>query len=250
VKIVVIGGHGLIGSKLVGRLQPDGHEAVAADLRSGVNTLTGEGLAEALRGAAVVIDVSNSPSFEAAAVLDFFQTSTRNILDAERSAGVGHHVVLSVVGTDRLLASGYFRAKIAQEELVAGSGVPYSIVRATQFFEFVNRIANDATDGDTVHLAPVLVQPMAADDVASLVGSTAVGPPRNGTIEIAGPEQFRLDELVRRGLAPDDPRRVVADPRARYYGAELDDRTLVPDDDATLGPTRYADWRNQASTAG
>jgi uncharacterized protein YbjT (DUF2867 family) len=249
-KIVVIGGRGLIGSKLVGNLQEYGHDAVAADLGSGVNTLTGAGLAEALDGAAVVIDVSNSPSFEDAAALDFFETSTRNLLDAEVAAGVGHHVALSVVGVDRLPASGYFRAKVAQENLITGSSVPYSIVHATQFFEFIDRIAETATDGDTVRLAPVLIQPMAADDVASAVGSIAVGSPLNGVVEVAGPEQFRLDELVRRRLrAHNDPREVVIDPRARYFGAELDERTLVPDDGARLGPTHFADWLNRAPTA-
>jgi uncharacterized protein YbjT (DUF2867 family) len=249
-KIVVIGGYGLIGSKLVGKLQAQGHEAVAADLRSGVNTLTGAGLNESLRGAAVVVDVSNSPSFEDPTVLDFFETSTGNVLEAEQSAGAGHHVALSVVGADRLRASSYFRAKVAQEKLITSSTIPYSIVRATQFFEFVTQIANDATDGDTVHLAPVQVQPMAADDVATLVGRTAVGPPQNGMIEIAGPEQFRLDEFVRLGLARDDPRRVIADPDARYFDAELDERTLVPDDGATLGPTRFEDWLDRAATGG
>jgi uncharacterized protein YbjT (DUF2867 family) len=242
-KIVVIGGTGLIGSKLVGKLREDGHEAVAASPNSGVNTLTGAGLAEVLQDASVVVDVSNSPSFEDAAVLEFFETSTRNILDAEKAAGVRHHVALSVVGTDRLSASGYFRAKIAQENLISTSGVPFSIVHATQFFEFVKNIAQEATDGDTVRLAPAPIQPMAADDVASAVASVSVGPPVNGIVEVAGPERFRLDEFVRRGLsARDDPRRVVADPGARYFGAELDERTLVPDDGARLGPTRFAAW--------
>ena len=200
-KIVVIGGTGLIGSKLVKKLREQGHEAVAASPNSGVNTLTGEGLAEALRGASVVVDVSNSPSFEDAAVLKFFETSTRNLLAAEAAAGVGHHVALSVVGTERLSESGYFRAKIAQEKLIKESAIPYSIVHATQFFEFVKSIADAATDGNTVRLAPVLIQPMAADDVASAVGKIAVGTPLNGTVEVAGPEQFRLDELIRRGLA-------------------------------------------------
>jgi uncharacterized protein YbjT (DUF2867 family) len=249
-KIVVIGGSGLIGSKLVGKLQAQGHEALAASPSSGVNTLTGAGLNEALQGASVVVDVSNSPSFEDAAVLDFFETSTRNLLDAERAAGVGHHVALSVVGTDRLRASGYFRAKIAQEKLITDSSIPYSIVRATQFFEFIKSIAQAATDGDTVRLAPVLIQPMAADDVASAVGRIAVGPPRNGTVEVAGPEQFHLDELVRRDLsARNDPRHVITDPHARYSGAELDERTLLPGGDAQLGPTRFADWLNQSSAA-
>jgi uncharacterized protein YbjT (DUF2867 family) len=242
-KIVVIGGSGLIGSKLVKQLREQGHEAVAASRDSGVNTLTGEGLAEALRGASVVVDVSNSPSFEDAAVLKFFETSTRNLLAEEAEARVGHHVALSVVGTARLSESGYFRAKIAQERMIKQSSIPYSIVHATQFFEFVKSIADAATDGDKVRLAPVLIRPMAADDVASAVGRIAVGAPINGTVEVAGPEQFRLDELIRRSLsAHNDPREVVADPQARYFGAKLSERTLVPDDDARLGETRFEDW--------
>lgn len=248
-KIVVIGGSGLIGSKLVKKLREDGHEAVAASPVSGVNTLTGEGLAEALRGASVVVDVSNSPSFEDAAVLKFFETSTRNLLVTEAEAGVGHHVALSVVGTERLAESGYFRAKIAQEKLIKESSIPYSIVHATQFFEFVKSIADAATDGNRVRLAPVLIQPMAADDVASAVGRIAVGTPVNGTVEVAGPDRFRLDELIRRGLsARSDPREVVADPQARYFGAELSERTLVPRDDARLGETRFEDWLSQPTT--
>ncbi len=245
-KIVVIGGSGLIGSKLVKKLREHGNEAVAASPDSGVNTLTGEGLAEALRGASVVVDVSNSPSFEDAAVLKFFETSTRNLLAAEADAGVGHHVALSVVGTDRLLASGYFRAKMAQETLIKASSIPYSIVRATQFFEFLKGIAGAATEGSAVRLPPVLLQPMAADDVASAVGRTAVGTPVNGTLEIAGPERFRLDELIRRVLsAQSDPREIVADPHARYFGAELSERTLVAGDDARTGETRLEDWLGQ-----
>ncbi len=248
-KIVAIGGSGLIGSRLVKKLREHGHEAVAASPASGVNTLTGEGLAEALRGASVVVDVSNSPSFEDAAVLRFFETSTRNLLAAEAEAGVGHHVALSVVGTERLSGSGYFRAKIAQEKLIKESSIPYSIVQATQFFEFVKSIADAATDGNKVRLAPVLIQPMAADDVAGAVGSIAVGTPVNGTVEVAGPEQFRLDELIRRALsARNDPREVVADPHARYFGAELSERTLVPGDDARLGETRFEDWLSQPTT--
>ena len=194
----------------------------------------------------MVVDVSNSPSFEDAAVLEFFETSTRNLLAAEAAAGVGHHVALSVVGTERLPESGYFRAKIAQEKLIKGSPIPYSIVHATQFFEFVKSIADAATDGDTVRLAPVLIQPMAADDVASAVGGVAVGAPLNGTVEVAGPEQFRLDELIRQACsARNDPREVVADPHARYFGAELDERTLVPGDGARLAETRFEDWLTQ-----
>ncbi len=248
-KIVVIGGTGLIGSKLVGKLREHGHEAVPASPDSGVNTLTGEGLAGVLEGADVVVDVSNSPSFEDEAVLAFFETSTRNLLEAEAAAGVGHHVALSVVGTDRLSESGYFRGKIAQEKLIEGSPIPYSIVHATQFFEFVKSIADAATEGDTVRLAPVLIQPMAADDVAAVVGRTVVAPPVNGIVEVAGPEQFRLDELIRRGLEErDDPREVVADPDARYFGAKLDERTLVPGDGATLAETRFEDWLNQQTS--
>jgi uncharacterized protein YbjT (DUF2867 family) len=248
-KIVVIGGTGLIGSKLVEKLREHGHEAVPASPDSGVNTITGEGLAEVLEGAQVVVDVSNSPSFEDEAVLTFFETSTRNILEAEAAAGVGHHVALSVVGTDRLSESGYFRGKIAQEKLIEESPMPYSIVHATQFFEFVKSIADAATDGDTVRLAPVLIQPMAADDVAAAVGRTAVGPPVNGIVEVAGPEQFRLDELIRRGLEErDDPREVVADPDARYFGAKLDERTLVPGDGAAFAETRFEDWLNQQTS--
>jgi len=228
-KIVVIGGSGLIGSKLVEKLGAHGHQAVAASPNSGVNTLTGEGLAEVLKGASVVVDVSNSPSWEDAAVLKFFETSTRNLLTYETAAGVGHHVALSVVGTDRLSESGYFRAKIAQEKLIKESSIPYSIVHATQFFEFLKGLADISFDGDKVHLPPVLFQPMAADDVASGVGRIAVGPPVNGIVEIGGPEQFRLDELVRRRLATlKDPREVIADPHARYSGAEVGGERYSP----------------------
>ncbi|MGH7743132.1 MAG: SDR family oxidoreductase [Candidatus Eiseniibacteriota bacterium] len=245
-KIVVIGGTGLIGSKLVTRLRGEGHDVVAAALNSGVNTITGEGLADAVRGAAVVVDVSNSPSFEDAAVMTFFETSTRNLLAAEAGAGVRHHVALSVVGTERLSESGYFRAKIAQEKLIKGSSIPYSIVHATQFFEFVKSIAAAATEGNRVRLAPVLIQPMAADDVASAMAGIATGPPLNGMVEIGGPEQFRLDELVRQGLkAQNDPREVIADPNARYAGALVTERTLIPDDQARLGKIRFEDWLSQ-----
>jgi uncharacterized protein YbjT (DUF2867 family) len=245
-KIVVIGGTGLIGSKLVDKLVEHDHEAVPASPDTGVNTLTGEGLAAAFDGAEVVVDVSNSPSFEDNAVLEFFRTSTRNILDAEAAAGVGHHVALSVVGSERLSESGYMRAKVAQEKLIKSSTIPYSIVHATQFFEFVARIADEATTGDTVHLPHVLFQPMAADDVAAAVASVAVGAPINGTVEVAGPEQFRFDDLIRHGLsARNDPREVVADPHAPYFGAELSERTLVPDDGAQLGAIRFEDWLTQ-----
>jgi uncharacterized protein YbjT (DUF2867 family) len=250
VKVIVIGGTGLIGSRVVTKLRESGFEAVAASPNSGVNTLTGEGLAEVLMGASVVVDVSNAPSFEDAAVLAFFETSTRNLLAAEAAAGVRHHVALSVVGTERLTASGYFRAKIAQEKLIKDNVIPYSIVHATQFFEFMKSIADAATDNNTVRLAPVLIQPMAADDVATAVAGVAVGAPVNGTIEVAGPERFRLDELVSRYLgARDDPRSVIADPRSRYFGAQLDDQTLVPGDAARLAPTRFEDWLSRP-TAG
>ena len=247
-KIVVIGGSGLIGSKLVRKLLEHGHQAVPASPSSGVNTLTGEGLAEVLDSAAVVVDVSNSPSFEDDAVLNFFETTTSNLLDAEAAAGVDHHVALSIVGTERLSESGYFRAKIAQETLIKRSSIQYSIVRATQFFEFeLKRIADDATDGNTVRVAPVLIQPMAAEDVASAVGRISVGSPVNGIVEVAGPQQFRLDELIRRVLRERrDPREVITNPHARYFGAELDERTLVPGDDARLAETRFDDWLSQA----
>src|SRR5256714_7475498 len=247
-KIVVIGGTGLIGSKLVNKLREHGHEAIAASPNSGVNTLTGEGLAEVLKGASVAIDVSNSPSWEDAAVLNFFDTSTRNLLAHEADAGVGHHVALSVVGTQRLSESGYFRAKIAQEKLIKESSISYSIVQATQFFEFVKGLADISMVGDKVHLPPVLFQPMAADDVATLVGRIAVGPSVNGIVEIGGPEQFRLDELVRRRLATlKDPREVIADPQARYAGAEVGERTLLPGKDARLGETRFDTWLTQSA---
>ena len=249
-KIIVIGGTGLIGSKLVTRLREQGHDAVAAAPNTGVNTITGAGLAEALVGAAVVVDVSNSPSFEDAAVVKFFETSTRNLLDAEAAARVSHHVVLSVVGTERLSESGYFRAKTAQENMIKRSSIPYSIVHATQFFEFMKSIADAATTGNTVRLAPVLIQPMAADDVADAVGRICVGPPVNGIVEVAGPEQFRLNEFIRRGLsARHDPREVIADPHARYFGVELGERTLVPGDAARLAETRFEDWLSQSMIA-
>src|SRR3974390_2624234 len=242
-KIVVIGGSGLIGSRLVPKLRESGQEVVAASPKSGVNSLTGEGLAEALKGAAVVVDVSNAPSWEDAAVMNFFETGTRNLLSHEAAAGVRHHVALSVVGSDRMLESGYFRAKIAQENLIKGSSIPYSIVRATQFFEFVKGIADFSTDGNKVRLPSVLIQPMAADDVAKAVGRLPMGSPVNGTVEVGGPEKFRLDELARRYLvARKDPREVVADPHARYYGIEISETTLLPGDDARLGEIRFETW--------
>jgi uncharacterized protein YbjT (DUF2867 family) len=249
-KLVIIGGTGLIGSRLVARLRAAGHDAVPASPNTGVNTMTGEGLAAALQGASVVVDVSNSPSFEDSAVMEFFTTSTRNLLDAAGAAGVAHFVALSVVGTDRLLASGYFRAKAAQEALIRASAIGYSIVHATQFFEFVKNIAAAATDGSTVRVAPVLIQPMAADDVAEIVGAVALGPPANGIIEVAGPEQFRLDELIRLALESSQDRRdVVRDTTSRYFGAVLSERTLVPRDGARLGEIRFRDWLAQPSIA-
>jgi uncharacterized protein YbjT (DUF2867 family) len=249
VKIVIVGGTGLIGSKLVEKLRQDGHEPLAASPDTGVNALTGEGLAEALEGAKVVVDVANAPAWEDAAVLDFFQTSARNLLAAETAAGVGHHVTLSVVGADRLAAeSGYMRAKVAQEDLVKAGPLPYTIVRATQFFEFIGRIADSSTEGDTVRLSPALVQPESADDVASTLADVAVGAPLNDTVELAGPEAFRLDELARRVLkAKDDRRQVTADVHARYFGAELDDRSLTPGDDARIASTRFEDWLSQSA---
>ncbi|GAA0947991.1 SDR family oxidoreductase [Nonomuraea longicatena] len=245
-KIVVVGGTGLIGSKLVAKLSEHGHEAAAAAPSTGVDTLTGKGLAEALEGAQVVIDVSNSPSFEESAVREFFETSTRNQLAAEAASGVGHHVALSVVGTERPPGNAYFRAKIAQERLIEQSSIPFSLVHATQFFEFVRRIANDATENDTVRMAPVLFQPIAGDDVAQAIGRVAVGTPLNGRVEVAGPEQFRMDEFFRDALASwGDPREVVTDPHAHYFGAELLERSLVPRDDATLGRIRYRDWHDR-----
>jgi uncharacterized protein YbjT (DUF2867 family) len=257
-KIVVIGGSGLIGSKLVNKLREHGHEAIAASPNSGVNTLTGEGLAEVLKGASVVVDVSNSPSFEEAAAMNFFTTATGNLLRYEQAAGVRHHVALSVVGTDRLAERrpsdaettirGYFRAKLAQEKLIAESSIPFSIVHATQFFEFFKNIADVSSDGTTVRLAPVLIQPMAANDVAEAVGRIAVGAPVNGIVEVGGPQQFRLDEFVRQGLlAHGDSRKVVADPGAGYFGVEVDKRTLVPGDDARLGETRFETWLTQSA---
>src|ERR1051326_7942445 len=242
-KITVIGGSGLIGKKVVRNLHQQGHEVVSAYPSTGVNAVTGEGLAEALTGAQVVVDVANSPSFEDKAVLEFFETSGRNLLAAETTAGVGHHVALSVVGTDRLLVSGYFRAKMAQENLIKASPVPYTIVRATQFFEFVGSIAQSATEGQTVRLPPVLMQPIVSDDVAAVVAEAALAEPLNGTVELAGPEPIRQDELVRRFLkATGDGRTVITDPKALYYGIAVNDQSLTPGDHPRLGPTRFADW--------
>jgi uncharacterized protein YbjT (DUF2867 family) len=247
-KIVVIGGSGLIGSKLLNKLRQDGHDALAASLDSGVDIITGEGLAEALEGAQVVVDVANAPAWDDAAVLDFFQTSSRNLLSAEAAASVGHHVTLSVVGADRLPDSGYLRAKVAQEETVKAGPIPYTIVRATQFFEFISRIADSSTDGNTIRLSPALVQPEAADDVVATLADVAVGAPLNDTVELAGPEAFCLDELARRLLSSsDDPRQVTTDVHARYFGAELDERSLTPGDDARIAPTRFEDWLTQSA---
>jgi uncharacterized protein YbjT (DUF2867 family) len=242
-KLVIIGGTGLIGSKLVTKLRERGHEVVPASPNTGVNTLTGKGLADVLQGASVVVDVSNSPSFEEKAAMDFFTTSTRNILENAATAGVTHYVALSVVGTERIPESPYLRAKNAQEKMIKDAGIPFSIVHATQFFEFVKRIADDATVGTTVRIPPVLFQPMAAEDVAKAVARVALGTPVNGTVEVAGPQQFRFDDLIRQGLAAyNDPREVVADPHARYFGAELGERSLIPWGEARLGDIRFGDW--------
>jgi uncharacterized protein YbjT (DUF2867 family) len=249
-KIVVIGGTGLIGSRLVNHLRANGHEAVAASPKSGVNSVTGDGLPDALQGASAVIDVTNSPSWEDAEVLKFFETSTRNLLAFEAAEGVSHHVALSVVGTERLLESGFFRAKLAQENLIKASKNPYTIVRATQFFEFVKQIVDYSTEGNIVRMPPALIQPIAAADVASAVARIATNPPVNGTIEIGGPEQFRLDELARRFLAArrdprQDLREVISDPQGRYYGIPVSERALVPDSNAQLGETRFETWLAQ-----
>jgi uncharacterized protein YbjT (DUF2867 family)/nitrite reductase/ring-hydroxylating ferredoxin subunit len=242
-KIVVAGGSGLLGSRLVTMLTRDGHEVVAASRRSGVDVVTGQGLAEALKGASVVVDVTNSPCCEDAAVMTFFKTATDNLLAAEAAAGVGHHVMVSVVGTERLLRSGYLRAKFAQEKLIKDSSVPYTIVQATQFFEFLKSIADAATHGNGVRVPPVRVQPIAADDVARAVARIATRAPLNGTVEIGGPEPFYLDGIIQRVLgAHSDPREVIADSHARYFGAELDERSLVPGDEAELGEIRFDDW--------
>jgi uncharacterized protein YbjT (DUF2867 family) len=242
-KIVVIGGTGLIGSKLIPLLSERGHETFAAAPNTGVNTITREGLGAALAGADVVVDVSNAPAWDDAAVLEFFETSTRNLLDAEASAGVGYHVALSIVGADRIPDSGYLRAKRAQEQLIEKASIPYTIVHATQFFEFALRIADEATDGDTVRVPPVLIQPMAADDVAVALCKVVLAIPLNGTTEIGGPEALRFEDFIRQGLrAHDDQRVVVSDASARYFGADLQERSLVPGAGAQLGATRFEDW--------
>ncbi len=243
-KIVVVGGSGLIGTRVVNGLRGRGYEVMSASLQSGVNTITGDGLAPALADAQVVIDVTNAPSFEDAAAMDFFTTSTRNLLAAEADAGVTHHVALSIVGIDRLPASGYYRAKVAQERLIEESSTPYTIVRATQFFEFVDRIADEATDGDTVHLAPVLIQPIAADDIADALCEVAAEPAINGTVEVAGPQQFRLDELIRTVLSSrHDSRKVISNPDEPFFGTRLDKRSLIPHGEgARLAKTRFDEW--------
>lgn len=246
-KIVVIGGSGLIGKKLVNNLRKKGHEVIAASPSSGVNTLTGEGLAEALKGAQVVIDVANSPSFEDKAVMEFFETAGRNIHAAEAAAGVKHHIALSVVGADRLPSSGYMRAKVAQEKLIKASNIPYTIVRATQFFEFVGGIAQSATEGETVRLPSALMQPMVSDDVAAILAEVAEEQPRNGMIEIAGPDPIRQDEFVRQFLtANHDTRKVVTDVNAPYFGTKLDDQSLTPTSNPRVGATHFADWLKQS----
>ena len=241
-KIVVVGGTGLIGSKVVQKLKQKGHEAIAAAPNTGVNTITGEGLADALTGAEVVVDVANSPSFEDQVAMNFFQTAGRNLASAEGAAGVKHHVALSVVGTERLQGSGYFRAKLAQEQIIKSSAIPYTIIHATQFFEFLRGIAQSAVDGDTVRLPHALFQPMAADDVATAVAEAALAAPVNGTVEVAGPDTFHMDEIVGRVLAYDkSPRKVVCDPEALYYSLKLTNQSLVPGPNPHLGSTKF-DW--------
>jgi uncharacterized protein YbjT (DUF2867 family) len=247
-KIVVIGGSGLIGSKLVERLRKAHHEVLAASPNSGVNTITGEGLAEALAGADVVVDVANSPSFEDHAVLEFFQTAGRNLLAAEAAAGVKHHVALSVVGADRLPESGYLRAKVAQEQLIEAATIPYTILRSTQFFEFVDSIAKAATIGEAVHLSPALLQPIASNDVVAALADVTLAVPVNGIVEVGGPERLPLDELVRRYFAATkDTRQVIADVRARYFGTELTDQSLTAGAEAVIGATRFDDWLRLAT---
>lgn len=249
-KVVIIGGTGLIGSRVVTLLRQQGHEAVPASPDTGVNTLSGEGLADVLIGADAVVDVSNSPSFEDAAVLNFFRTSTGNILAAEAAAGVRHHIALSVVGSERLTGSGYMRAKVAQEQLIKASGIPYSIVHATQFFEFVPRLTDDLTVGTEVRVPPVLFRPIAAEDVATTVASVSVGTPLNGTIEVGGPQEFRFEDLIRRALmARKDPRTVIADPRARYAGAILEERSLIPATGARVGKITFEEFLQQKAAS-
>lgn len=248
-KIVVIGGSGLIGSKTVERLRKKGHDVLAASPNSGVNTITGEGLADALAGAQVVIDLANSPSFEDKAVLEFFETSGRNLLAAEKAAGVKHHVALSVVGTERLQGSGYFRGKMAQENLIRSAGIPYTIVHSTQFFEFMGAIAKAGVVGETIHLSPAYMQPISSDDVADAMADVALAEPVNGTTEIAGPDRERLSEMVGRFLkATRDERKVVVDSHALYFGVELDDRSLVPGRNPRIGATRFDQWLSRSAS--
>jgi uncharacterized protein YbjT (DUF2867 family) len=250
-KIVVIGGTGLIGANIVNRLRSNGHETVAASPSTGVNVITGQGLSEALAGAEVVVDVANSPSFEDRAVMDFFQTSSRNLLAAEAAAGVEHHLALSIAGADRLPDNGYFRAKVAQEELIRASKLPYTILRATQFFEFIGGIVDAGERDGKIHLSPALIQPIAADDICAVLADLAVGAPQNGIVEIGGPDRFPLDELARKFLAArHDTRQVIADVHARYFGSELDDRSLVTSDSALRGPTRFHNWLSHTSAQG
>ena len=247
-KIVVLGGTGLIGNKVVNLLRARGHEVVAASPSQGINSITGEGLTEALTGAQVVVDVTNSPSFEDKAVLEFFETSTRNVLAAEVKTGAVHHVALSIVGSERLPASGYLRAKVAQEKLIKASPIPYTIVRATQFFEFVGRIADEATSGQTVHLPSVLFQPIFSDDLATNLARIAAAKPLNATIELAGPDALPFDEVAREYLvAHHDPRTVVTDEQARYFGTTLEKRSVAPDENALLGSTHFADWLSRTA---
>ena len=249
-KIIVIGGSGFIGGKLVDILRKQGHEVVSASPSSGINTITGEGLGEALKGADVVIDVSNSPSLEDTAALKFFETSTRNILQAAQAAGVQHHVALSIVGADRIPELGYYRAKVVQEKLIKSATLPYTIVRATQFFEFIAKLTDDSTKGDTVYLSSILIQPIAADDVASALARAALSGPINGTIEVAGPQRFRLDELARQILqAKHDVRKVEADTHKTYFGAEINDESLTAGDNSQIGSTRFEDWLHSSSSA-
>jgi uncharacterized protein YbjT (DUF2867 family) len=247
-KIIVIGGTGLIGTKVVKNLRDKGHEVVAASPSKGINSVTGEGLAQALAGGQVVVDVANAPSWEDKAVLAFFETSGRNLLAGEAAAGVGHHVALSVVGTDRLLASGYFRAKMAQENLIKASSIPYTIVRSTQFFEFVSGIAQLATEGQTVRLPAAMMQPIVSDDVADVVVDVALAKPLNSTIDLAGPEPIRMDELVRQFLSANgDTRKVITDARALYYGINVNEQSLTPGENPRLGTTRFSDWLSRAA---
>lgn len=249
-KIVVIGGSGLIGSRLVSILRSQGHEVLAASPDSGVNTITGEGVDAALAGAQVVVDVANSPSFEDTAVMNFFRTAGTNLLAAEKRAGVKHHVALSIVGTDRLADSGYLRAKLVQEELIKASGVPYSILRSTQFFEFIGRIAGPGKDGEGVHISSALFQPILSADVVAALADVTLGAPLNGTVEVGGPEKFRMDDLVRRVLrANGDKREVIGDAHARYFGAELDDQSLVAGPGARIGAKRFEEWLKDSATA-